>query len=545
MNKTNIFKEISNAEKYILFSTCGILLAVAFIALICSNFSYTQFEKPNLYKDYTVVSDSKTMEVDVYTNITEDMIGKVLVLYTSDAFVDAYVDGNSIYHYGDKSNFCRSPGSLYQMIKVPETLSCIGKTLKIHIKTVYKNKFKESYNIYLASSGGWIITELKNEILDILANIVIFMIGIIVFIVYALESKNDINNISNLCLGITCILAVVCTNCELFLFQLLLPTGIGQYYIYYCSFMIIPALLIVYFESINDGKIKFKTELYMHLTITIITTMLQISGISEFTETMVIYLIACIIELISIVIKLLISKEYMRSQHLTFGLLILVWCIIINSLVYISNTKEHASLLLTKLGFIIYVTISIFDSFDHLMLTMLHDKLNRKKFNLAHTDSLTKLRNRYAFDDDIKTINIEYLSLVSIDLNNLKYYNDIYGHLCGDRLIIEASNILKQSFSGSIYRTGGGEFTIIQAGVDEDTIETIETGINNVQKLASEYMSKYDNDLIIEIACGYSTYTDGDTCYDDILKRANKIMYEHKGELKKHSKIKSTYTTDS
>jgi hypothetical protein ELI_0492 len=541
MNRTSIFEEMNNGEKCILFSICGILLAVAFVALLCSNFSYTQFEKPHLYKDYTIVSDPKTMEVSAYVKIKEDMIGKVFVLYTSDAFVDAYIDGNSIYHYGDESNFCRSPWSIYQMIKVPETLSCIGKTLKIHIRTVYKNKFKESYDIYLASSGWWIITELKKEILDILANIFIFMLGIIVFIVYALESKNGINNVSNLCLGIACILTATCTSCELFLFQLLLPTGVCQYYIYYCSFMIIPVLLIVYFESINANKIKLKIELYMHLTVIIIATMLQISGISEFAENMVIYLIACIIELISIVIKLLISKEYMRSQYLTFGLLILAWCIIINYLVYISNTNDQTSLLLTKIGFIIYVTISIFDSFDNLMLTLLHDKLNRKKFNLAHTDSLTKLRNRYAFDDDIKTINIEYLSLVSIDLNNLKYYNNTYGHLQGDKLIIEVSNILKQSFSGSIYRTGGGEFTIIQAG---DSAEAIEIGINNVKKLAFEY-NKYNDNLIIEIACGYSAYTDGDTCYDDILKRANKIMYKHKDELRKHSKVKSAYTIDS
>lgn len=530
-----IMRILNKIKKELIASTGGILIVIAIVALLCSDFSYTQFEKPHRYTEYTITSNDSTNEINIFIKLDNSMYGKIFAFYTSDSFVDAYIDGARIYHYGEASTICKSPGSLYQMIQMPENIDLDGKTLEIHISTVYENKFTTDYDMYISSSGGWIITKLKQEIFDILANIVLFMLGIIMCVVYALERNNGMRNISNLYLGIASMLTVVWTNCELFIFQLLLPTGVGQYFIYYCTFMILPMLLILYFECMHNREVKYTIELYVHFTTTVIMTILQISGVAEFTQTVSAYLIVCIVELISVVIKSLISKNHMSSKYLTTGLVILVASIVINSIIYLLDTTKHASLIMTKVGFIIYIILSLYSSFEHLMLTMIYEKENKKLNKIAYTDALTKISNRYAFDRDIKTISLEYLYIVSIDLNNLKYFNDNFGHITGDKLIVEATKILREAFDGSIYRTGGDEFIILQAGTNDTTIES---EIDKMNKICSQYNNE-SSELVIEIACGYSGYKQGDRSYEDILRRADDNMYDNKALIKKSSTIKS------
>lgn len=55
------------------------------------------------------------------------------------------------------------------------------------------------------------------------------------------------------------------------------------------------------------------------------------------------------------------------------------------------------------------------------------------------------------------------LLLFVFDLNNLKYYNDKFGHDCGDQYITDAVHILQKVFSryGKLYRIGGDEFCVL------------------------------------------------------------------------------------
>ena len=90
----------------------------------------------------------------------------------------------------------------------------------------------------------------------------------------------------------------------------------------------------------------------------------------------------------------------------------------------------------------------------------------------ALTDKLTGLRNRRAFDDDVKR-EIERrnrtgqsFALLMVDLNGLKEINDNAGHQAGDRTIRAAADCLEETLRGSdcAYRIGGDEFAVLLAG---------------------------------------------------------------------------------
>jgi len=82
----------------------------------------------------------------------------------------------------------------------------------------------------------------------------------------------------------------------------------------------------------------------------------------------------------------------------------------------------------------------------------------------ARVDPLTRLRNRKAYEEDLKQKG-EHSALILININKFKHYNDFYGVKEGDRLLIKtAQRIQSISFSGrnpSYYRLGADDFGIL------------------------------------------------------------------------------------
>jgi diguanylate cyclase (GGDEF)-like protein/PAS domain S-box-containing protein len=94
---------------------------------------------------------------------------------------------------------------------------------------------------------------------------------------------------------------------------------------------------------------------------------------------------------------------------------------------------------------------------------------NERLAQLASTDALTGLYNRRAFDDQF-TAQIRLMkrmgrpiSLLLVDIDDFKRYNDRYGHLAGDQVLITIASLLNQNIRASdiIARFGGEEFLVI------------------------------------------------------------------------------------
>lgn len=105
------------------------------------------------------------------------------------------------------------------------------------------------------------------------------------------------------------------------------------------------------------------------------------------------------------------------------------------------------------------------------------EKENRSLLELSITDPLTGLANRRHCEELLATEwmraarNNENLSLLMIDIDYFKRFNDNYGHLAGDDCLRKVANALKSSLRRAgefVARYGGEEFILLMPGADEE-----------------------------------------------------------------------------
>ena len=143
--------------------------------------------------------------------------------------------------------------------------------------------------------------------------------------------------------------------------------------------------------------------------------------------------------------------------------------------------------------------------------------------HMAKTDALTGLMNRHCFYRDAKSQRQKMTGVLSVDMNELKWLNDTLGHDAGDRALKTVSDILmdKSGPRRSVYRIGGDEFTILYFGQTESEIQ------EDVERMRAKL-----KETPYVCAFGYAIPA-ADEPFDDVLRRADQLMYENKSELKR------------
>lgn len=157
-------------------------------------------------------------------------------------------------------------------------------------------------------------------------------------------------------------------------------------------------------------------------------------------------------------------------------------------------------------------------------------KIKKVKIEDRHkyTDMLTSLKNRNYLNAKMKeweACEVFPQSIVMVDLNNVKYVNDNYGHEEGDDLIIKAAGILvnTQLENSEIIRTDGNEFLIYLVGYSERQISTY------TKKLSREMKNLPHS---FGAAVGYSMITDEIKTLDDSINEATLEMITNKEEYR-------------
>jgi diguanylate cyclase (GGDEF)-like protein len=108
-------------------------------------------------------------------------------------------------------------------------------------------------------------------------------------------------------------------------------------------------------------------------------------------------------------------------------------------------------------------------------------RMMEKLQKLAITDGLTKLYNSRSFYTQLELEVDRFnrykhpLALLLLDIDNFKEYNDSYGHLEGDKVLVRFSQIIKSCLraNDSAYRYGGEEFTVILPETTGDEAKTV------------------------------------------------------------------------
>ena len=155
----------------------------------------------------------------------------------------------------------------------------------------------------------------------------------------------------------------------------------------------------------------------------------------------------------------------------------------------------------------------------------------KKLYKLTYTDSLTGLCNRTCFIESTARLDKQDylpLSVIAGDVNGLKLINDTFGHVEGDKLLIEVSEILCKCvrFYDVLGRIGGDEFCILLPNTTKaearDVLFRIEGAVAQFNK------ARNDKEYYISIALGCETKETIEESIEKVYKVAEELMYECK-----------------
>ncbi|MFB6345594.1 MAG: diguanylate cyclase [bacterium] len=165
-------------------------------------------------------------------------------------------------------------------------------------------------------------------------------------------------------------------------------------------------------------------------------------------------------------------------------------------------------------------------------------KANEKLEELSYYDELTGAPNRRLFEETLRTkwelLTRENspLSLLMIDIDHFKEYNDHYGHPTGDECLQKVARIIRERArrgSDTVARYGGEEFAVILPDTSEsDAAEIAETMREAVKALGipHEYSPTAD---VVTVSLGVATFDDlSGKNRDDLVEAADQALYEAK-----------------
>lgn len=160
-------------------------------------------------------------------------------------------------------------------------------------------------------------------------------------------------------------------------------------------------------------------------------------------------------------------------------------------------------------------------------------ELEKKLRFLTYYDSLTGVRNRMFFDEEIKKIDSEVdipVGMISCDIDNLKDTNDNYGHNAGDTLIKKVATLLLKSITDDMFiaRVGGDEFAIIIKNTSYCEVKKL---CNDIKDMIDEHNSVNDCKVKVSIGYAFSEKSIGQMAL--LIKNADKRMYAEKAKHKK------------
>ncbi len=168
-------------------------------------------------------------------------------------------------------------------------------------------------------------------------------------------------------------------------------------------------------------------------------------------------------------------------------------------------------------------------------------QMDLKLEKLAITDPLTELYNRRYFfergwNEYVRARRYEHaLAVVMMDIDYFKKVNDVYGHICGDKVLVNVANLLKKTVRG-IEKTVRGIDLVSRFGGEEFIVLIPETDLKGVQLLAERMRLEIADTPIehngksfhISISIGVSMIDANNGDFEGMINQADIALYKAK-----------------
>ncbi len=239
------------------------------------------------------------------------------------------------------------------------------------------------------------------------------------------------------------------------------------------------------------------------------------------------------------VLDVLRKKKPNTNRLVSFVNLVFIILALISLVFYINNSLfRYIDILVFDIY--LYVIAQVFLIYKRISMAIKDRQEHAITRFYAYNDELTKLGNRrkfYKTIDELKKNGLpENFTIIMVDSNRLKYYNDTFGHEAGDELIAATASFLQscfESFSDSnICRIGGDEFAVSLVSDKEQLDEAIRLFKAKLAGFNGEYVKE------LSASVGYARSDEyPDASFEELQAKADEAMYADKNAFYKASGI--------
>lgn len=172
-----------------------------------------------------------------------------------------------------------------------------------------------------------------------------------------------------------------------------------------------------------------------------------------------------------------------------------------------------------------FINRQIFILFSIILLSMIIARLIAQPIHLAFHDSLTGLKNRAAFEAELKRLlkkKNSKIALMMIDIDNFKLVNDELGHIKGDLILMKTAEKIRRVVgrNGFATRLGGDEFVVIFKNIKEDEL-------SKVSNILLKGVSREENEINLSLSIGIA-YAEKDEELITLYEKADQALYKSK-----------------
>lgn len=458
---------------------------------------------------------------------------------SSNQTVKVMVDGEIRYSFGvdEQRKVGKTPGSIWNFVDLSGQDS--GKQITIELCSAYKDCAGFVSDFSIGNKTDMTLDLIRKNVLGIVLSLFMILLGMYYcFKNFSFEKVwGSINAYEYL--GMFGIFLGIWSLLDTGVIHILYGHASVLTAITFYCLMFVPIMFILFtYKAFLEKHFKAIVGLLIVCAINIVgQTVLQMSNCLDLYEmvpvTHIIIVVAAGMALILALKEYIIEKKLKQKLFLEAILIVTIAGVAQMAIYYSMENTSYAAII--QVG--IVIMILILGKVNSLGIVEMTEKSIKAEMfeRLAYEDLLTGIRNRNFFEREMKRIedNIEQyqtIAIVSCDMNDLKYYNDTFGHNVGDEMLCACAECLDSAFSkfGNVARIGGDEYSVILTDIHE---EQLKEKVEMMHQLADTASVKLGHRL--SVACGYAFFNkDMDKNMEAVLIRADKKMYENKAEIK-------------
>lgn len=547
------------------------LMLMTFLVVVIPLFMFTGGQK---YYDRGIMLDRHwdvTINEKTYTNVTLSKFtfpmtnkGDVVTLshYMTEHYkgvnpvlrcefihakIEVRMNNTLLYTYGQR-DYKQGKMLRYGVHYIEVPNDYLGETLSITLTVSENNAFNGISSMMLGNEGTLIQESLVKNRIRIAVSMSLILFGVLMACVSMVASLKNRVYVSLFWVALFSLLIggwTLCNNNLIILFTQNLKV---KAYMEYMSLYAGPLPLLLYFypTAVQKGRNRFFRIFYKGLlagqTVFIaLAFSMQALNLVHFPQDLKVAQMLMILEVVFIILLIIDDGIHRRKYNhmLQLGMVGILFVILYELVqynvqkffVHFEGNKYSSSVCY---GALFIVVALLLDYTGKTSRGLYKEEQQQLLENMAYSDELTGLSNRRKCDEVVEKLldGDADFTLISMDLNLLKYYNDTYGHEKGDALLRSFASVLREAFPAAlaIARVGGDEFHVVLPDREQEELREDLTCL--LKCLYEKNEQNKELHLSTAVGCVQRSEFLDNVDIRMLYQEADRRMYVHKQKMK-------------